>query len=30
MSWHVIGSRNLDYPGLMRNNLPTLNLFDTG
>ena len=30
MSWHVIGLRNLDHPGLMRNNVPTLNLLDTG
>ena len=30
ISWHVIGSRNLDHPGLMRNNLPTLNRIDTG
>ena len=30
MLWHVISSRDLDHPGLMRNNLPTLNFHNTG
>ena len=28
MSWYVIGLRNLNYLGLMQNNVPKLNLLD--